>query len=307
MIKNSLTVLFLLAVMQLMAQPKIKKDPVKLISELDGYCMNAQWAPTGDAIAYTGQKYQGITVVDAKGANGKVITKDANVGFGYLWSADGKTILARPMVEEQGVRFRQIASYAVETGAKTVLADRSDNVKSLPVWANGDTQVMFYSDNGKRTVSSAKMGLKSVVTQKTSEFIDCIFKGEAGECLPGDQFKGRYIFNQALSPNKSKIAFQVNGLGLYVANVDGSGLLSLGSGEQAVWMPDGDYLLVAVTKDDGAMVTKGSIEAIDVQTGEHYSLLSHEDIIALNPAISPNGKSLLVDNARDGAIYLVEL
>ena len=290
------------------SQFKIAKEPSKIISSNEIRFMNANWSPDGGKIAFSSEKYMGLWVSDDEGNNVRMITSDMSAGFSYLWSSDSKTILARPVIVENDRRYSQIATYSVNDNKKTVLIDKSRNIKSLPVWIDGDARVAVLINDGVQKINSGKTVLnKNSTIDKTELLGRNIVKTEKPISISNPKFEGRYIFNLVQSPNGNKVVFQVNGLGLYVSNSDGSDLKYIGRGEQASWMPDNKNVVVTMVKDNGEVFTSGDIEVVNVITGENISLLSNKKYIALNPSISSDGKKILFDNANDGAIYLLEI
>ncbi|MBS7410776.1 MAG: PD40 domain-containing protein, partial [Muribaculaceae bacterium] len=49
---------------------------------------NPRWSPDGSKIAFTKLGYEGVLVMDADGANKKVISQGAGEGFEFKWSID---------------------------------------------------------------------------------------------------------------------------------------------------------------------------------------------------------------------------
>jgi len=133
--------------------------------------------------------------------------------------------------------------------------------------------------------------------------------GVASEVEALKSFSEYMIFNPVLSPGGDKIVFQVSrGKGMYVCNADGSGLRSLGAkAENATWTPDGKYIVVMSTEDDGHVVTKGELITIDVATGVRTTLLSSSKYIAFDPVISPDGTKLTFENIADGVTYVMDI
>ncbi len=290
------------------SQFKIAKEPTKIISSDEMVYMNANWSPDGENIAFTSEKNKGLWVSDAQGKNAKIITSDINAGFSYEWSSDSKTILSRPVIMENNKRYSQIAIYSVRDSKKTVLIDKTRNIKSLPIWIDGDSRVAVLTVDGVKKINSGKTILNKKSTVDKTELLGRnIVKTDKSISINNSRFEGRYIFNVVQSPNGTKVVFQVSGLGLYVSNADGSDMKNIGYGEQASWMSDNENIVITNIQDDGEVVTSGEIEVLNVTTGKIITLLSDKKYTALNPSVSPDGKKILFDNVNDGAVYVLEL
>ncbi len=294
-----------------LAQPKGSGEPQKLIKVDGQYFMQPRWSPDGAKIGFAGEKYNSIWVTDAQGHSLKKITGDFNAGFGFAWSQDGKSILARPSKVENHRQLYMVKLYDADSGDETLLQAPSANLKHLPVWADGDTRVAMVLNHQLHEVATGKPALKSssMPAAEVLKFNGELVSGVAGgkNNIEFPQFSGRYLFNLKSSPSGKKVVFQVNGLGLYLSNSDGTNLVHLGQGEQASWMPGEKYVVVTQVEDDGEVITKGELFAVDVATGTYFPLMANPQVIALNPAVSPDGSELLFNNPADGAIYLLKL
>lgn len=289
------------------AQFKVKKKPVRLISSNKHVCMNAEWAPDGQTIAFTAEKNKGIYLCDKKGKNIRMLTNDENAGFGFSWSGQGNKILVRSLCRTNGQHLNEVALYDVKSHDKKVLVEASRNVKSLPQFIDGDASVVLVQNDQLVRLATGLTSLKSGAKQEAAVVNSAVMKGKVESFAKMSQFEGRYIFNQSYSPNGKKVAFQVNGLGLYVSNLDGSGLTHLGYGEQASWLPDNKHVLVVEVKDNGSTITEGIIKVVNVSSAVAQVLLADSEIVALNPSVSSDGTRVLIDNVADGAIYMFEI
>jgi Tol biopolymer transport system component len=302
--------LFMAMIEPSLAQPVQGTTPRKIIGDENRIYMRPQWSPDGSKIAFTSEKNRGIWISNAKGNKISQVTDDSEAGFGFLWSADSKTILARPVVVENDRRFHQIKTYNSETLEARVILDKTRKLQSMPVWSNNDTEVTFLIDNNVEKRSSGLSPLKSASKDIPGVVaFGNTFKSSAkpAEPIEFERFKNRYIFNIRTSPNGEKMAFQVNGLGMFICNTDGSGLKSLGFTEQASWMPDNRYIVATKVEDNGIAITSGEIVLIDTETASQFTLLNDSGFIALNPSVSPDGDKVLFENLTDGAIYLMPL
>ena len=294
-----------------LAQPRLQGEPERIIALSDMTVLNPMWSPDGEWIAFSADRHDGIWVSRFDGSNIRQITADTGSGFGFSWSEDATKILSRSAVMTNFRKFHNVKVYDVKTGDARTILEQSRQLKGLPVWSNGDEQVVMILGKDVKKVDSGIQSLKkSGGTEKTAvPFSGTLVQTTLGEpttpMVDFPEFQGRFVFNSIASPQGDKVVFQVSGLGLFVAGIDGQGLKQIGHGEQASWMPDGRFVVVSLVKDDGKVVRSGELFAVDVVTGSYYPLLSRADIVALNPDISRDGKKMLFENSLDGSIQIV--
>lgn len=295
----------------LMAQPRSVNAPRVLISEDDQFFVNATWSPDGQTIAFSAANFNGIWLADANGENKRLLTADEAAGFGFSWSPDGKHILARTAVTENRRRFHQVKVFDTENSSYVILQEKTRQLTGLPVFTPDGSQVAMVMDHnlelktvGKETARRIDGNTSMVYPVKDKIMSTQLATRESKEVA---DFDGRFIFNERLSPDRKKMVFQVQGKGLYVVNTNGTGLIHLGHGEYASWMPDNEYVVVSLVEDNGHYITGGELYAIHVKTGQSHHLTAHTDIAALKPAVSPCGKWVAFDNPDNGNIYIMEL
>jgi Tol biopolymer transport system component len=306
-----LPALFFMMQSSLFAQPQAAGEPSVLISSPMHNFMNAVWSPDGQTIAFSTDNFNGIWLADADGSNLRQLTDDGAVGFGFSWSPDGSFILGRPAVYENRRRYHQVKIYDVNTKQQEVLLDNTRDLYGLPAWSPDGSQVAMVLDGKIEFRTSEKLEKNS---SETSGSVIYAINGKLfniNQVTRSDveitAFEGRTIFNVSISPNRSKVAFQVQGKGLYVLNTDGSQLKHLGQGEHASWLPGSDYIVVTMVEDDGHYITGGELYAVNVITGEYHHLTGHTQAVALKPAVSPCGHWVAFENPNDGNIYVMEL
>ncbi|MDG5799085.1 hypothetical protein QA597_01755 [Marinilabiliaceae bacterium ANBcel2] len=293
--KNLVLSIFILCSSVLIAQPKVVNTAEVVIVPFDnGLVMNPSWSPDGKLIAFTFEKHEGIWISDSNGDNIRELSSDKGAGFGYSWSHDSKKIVARTVSKIDGRRYHNIKVYDVNTMEEKVLFSERRDLKGLPQWSEDGSRVTIDTESGVKSVALRDDSLKSSILEEVEDF-------------DFPEFEGRYIFNRRLSPDRSSTVFQVSGKGLYIANSDGSDLRYLGLGEQAAWMPCGDYIIVTIVDDDGKVITAADLYSVDVKTGDYSSLFEDESFLSLNPHVSADGAYLLFDNPQDGSIYRLEL
>lgn len=295
------------------AQPTICDQPVLLIPSSGRIWLNPVWSPDGRYLAFSSEKYKGLWVATSDGSRKWKVSDRDGVGFGFSWSADSKTILARPSEYRNFHKTQWVELIQAETGTSRVMTVSEGQIQGLPQWANGDKHLAVIN-NGK--IQWMESGKEPNETPVEKAEISVIFPVE-GKLLKASlaksetevlaDFGSNIIFNLACSPDSKNFAFQVAGRGLFVIKSDGSGLKNLGWGERPCWTPDGKYLVVMLTKDDGHQILQSDLYALDPETGQEFLLTGHTSVIALSPAVSPDGKKIAFENPKTGGIYYFKL
>jgi len=295
------------------AQPSPAGEPYLLIPPAGDAWLNPVWSPDGQYLAFSAEKYNGLWVANADGGNIRQISDRENAGFGFSWSADSKTILIRSSEFRNNRRYQSVKLVDVASGAEKELVEPGRGIRSVPQWAHRDLHVAVVKDEELLLLETGKAPRGLPVVEPESPVLfpveGKLFRSTAGQKDPNAlaDFGTQTIFNIAASPDGSKLAFQVAARGLYVLNTDGSGLRNLGWGERPCWTPDGKFLIVMLTKDDGHNIIEGDLYAIDPATGAEYLLTGHTSIIALSPSVSPDGKRIAFENPDKGGIYVLDI
>ncbi len=292
-------------------QPKVSGKPSILIKNEGNSYLNAVWSPDGKSIAFSSDRHDGIWKSDYRGKNIVKITDDKGVGFGFVWSGDSESILGRSSVIENNRRYQTVKVYNTKTGGEKVILEKTRQLQGLPTWSHDDSKVAMVVANQVKFTESGKTSLKSSISPsyvtKFGEGLVVSPNKTKDEIVVFPEFAGRFIFNSRISPKGNKIVFQVSGKGLFVSDLNGGNLLHLGFGEHASWLPEGKFIIVTMVKDNGQVITAGWLYAVNIETGAYYPILTDNEIIALKPCVSPNGKKILFDNPKNGAIYILEI
>lgn len=264
----------LLCALPAMGQVRAASAPELLLSAPVGL-MAPVWSPDGSSIAVTTDNYCGIYVAKADGTDLRTVTADAGAGYRMQWSADGQSLQGRATL------------------------------------AGGERQMRTYGLDGKVTArgaarrTAAQPGADSAAGIYAAMLSDA---ANAANKVPAlAQFAGSVIINPALSPDGSKIAFQVPGKGMWLIGADGSSLRSLGRGSHPAWLPDSRTIVYTIVEDNGSEFTSSALMSADTATGATATLLGGSALLPLTPAVSPDGKRVAFENARNAAIYVMNL
>ena len=261
----------------LMAQPTAWSEP-QLFIKAEQSLMAPVWSPDGSKIAVTGDNFIGIWVVNADGTELKQVSQAPGAGYQMRW-ASPQEILSTPYSIENQKRMTRIERVDASTGKIQQVAPPTRNfLRSTVVGATSAYQIML---DEPKDATSKIAGLSD--------------------------YAGKWIINPALSPDGTKIAFQIVTKGLFVCNADGTGLVSLGKGSHASWLPDSHNLMMTLINDDGHHFVSSDIYCVNVDNGNAINITASSETIPVTIAMSPDGTKLAFDNDTDGAIYIINL
>lgn len=263
----------------LMAGNLTAGQPTKFATSPNGL-MAPVWSPDGSKIAAAGPNYTGIYVFNADGSNARQITPAEGAGYKMVWTADGSEVIGRTNVRD-GIRV----------------------MHEMKAWNATDGTVRTITPVSRMNVTPGAMKATNNIYKTMTENA-----GEATSLISSlAQFAGETVINPALSPDGSKIAFQIPGNGMWLINADGTGLKSLGKGSHPAWMPDNATVIFTVVTDDGNNFTGSTIYSMDINDMKAEKLVANTDLIPLTPAVSPDGSKLVFENAKDASLYIVNL
>lgn len=284
---------------------RVAGPPARLL--LDGPFARPLYAPDGSRLAFTRPDLSGLFVAPAEGGAVRRLTDAPAAGFGFAWSPDGQHLAARPARFDGPRRADALVLYDAADGSARLLLDFRLAPVALPVWAAGGAEVWLPG----RTVERFATGLPAAAG-KAADAPALVLDGVALARVAAD---GRLeplplpvegaVLNPALSPGGDRVAFEVLGGGLYVMQVDGSGLRALGDGHRPRWSPDGRWLVVQRTEDDGHRFTASDLYAVRADGGAAVRLTDTRDRLEMNPAWRPDGRAIAFDTLDEGALYVL--
>lgn len=275
--KLIIAVALVLPGMSAMAQPMSWSEPQPFIKS-EHSLMAPVWSPDGSQIAVTGDNFIGIWVADANGNNLRQVSESAGAGYKMLWNSN-QEITSTPYTVVDGKRMTRIEQVNVSTASVKQVAPAMRNLKRSAV-------------EGASSIYQIMLDEPQNATSMIAELSD---------------YAGKWIINPVLSPDGSRIAFQIVTKGLFVCNADGSGLIELGKGSHASWLPDSRNLMMTCIVDDGHRFTSSDIYCVNVDKRSAVNITPTSDVIPVTIAVSPDGRRVAFDNDTDGAIYIINL
>ena len=269
---------FMCACGTLLAQPKSFGNPQLLIKAGQGL-MAPTWSPDGSKIAVTGDNFIGIYVANADGSNLRQVSDATGAGYKMTWS-DADNITSTPYTMVDNRRMTRIENVNVKTRAIKEVAPAVRNFKPSTAMKRKGSVIEIMVDDPLHA----------------TELIQSL-----------NQYSGKMVLNPALSPDGSKIAFQIVGNGLFVCDANGNNVVSLGKGSHASWLPDNVNVMVTRIEDNGDVFTKSDIYCVNTTNGSAVNITPNTQAIPVTIAVSPDGKKVAFDNDTDGCIYVIDL
>lgn len=286
------------------AQPSSASQPQMLIKAPHGL-MAPVWSPQGDKIAVTADNYTGIYVADADGSNIQQLSNEPGAGYKMVWSADGKQILGRTNIVENARVHHEVKVWNIESGKATTIVAKTRDLKGTPTWQSA-SDILVANRTGIKNISTKTLAM----TPSKANVYEIMVNDPAGAAakIPAlNAYSNKIIINPAISPDGTKVAFQIPGNGLFVCDADGNNLKNLGKGSHASWLPDNENIIMTRIQDNGQQFTASDIYSINTTTVKTVLLTGNTDIIPLTPSVSPDGQKVVFENATDASIYIINL
>lgn len=279
--------------------------PVRLVA--DGQAsMHPVWSPDGAWIAFTRAGYTGLWLADADGRTIRQLTDAPAAGFGFSWSPDGTALVTRTARLDGRRRLDAVTVFALD-GTATALTDERAAMTDVPRWI-GPRHVALRTDDGL-DVYALDVGARAVPTES---FVIAQPDGGLALAQPATgalrevgPFQETRVLNVTPSPDGARVAFEVYGGNLFVMDRDGTNVIDLGAGSRPTWSPDGRWIAVMTTQDDGHTFTAADLVAVRSDGSARVVLTQTPDRLEMNPSWSPDGRRIAFDDAADGALYVL--
>ena len=256
-------------------------------------------SPDGRYVAITSKGYTGLWTMRTDGYSLRQFSTARGAGYIKRWSPDSKWILYRENNSDRQVLkigevfTRNISSIRISVKKfedvhwidSDKLYLRSDVIISyqrsgLNVQNNKKSRTIVYTDSEKIYLETAG--------KKSTDIIDPVL--------------GVQYLDPVLSPDGSKVAFQIVGGNLQVYELNNFQLHDLGSGSSPKWSPNGKDVVYQLTKGDGQHVISSEIYLIKFDGTDKLQLTDTQYIHEMRPSFYPKGNRIIYDTDLLGEI-----
>ncbi len=287
-----------------------KGDPIAL-SKPGEYYMSPRWSPGGDQVAVGGPSYTGLYLLEFPTGNVTQVSSDYSAGYGFAWSHDGTHIASKISHFEKMRRSHTLVSFNLSDGSMQKLSEPRTRMSGIPVWTANDSHIyLTFAEKFESFSSSATNG--DLADSEFHYIRDGRFQSrvqpQSAEAIENTFFIDQdHIYSYALSPDETQVVYSTAGQNLWLANVDGSNRKSLGRGSAPAWSPDGEWIALMLTFDDGHSITGSEIYIIHAKDGARINVTNTPAIHEMNPQWSPDGTWIVYDTDQLGQIFVQQV
>lgn len=293
------------------AQFKVTGSPEKLAGTEGQTFLAPKCSPDGRFAAVTGANYKGLWIINLDSGERMQVTDEDAAGYGFTWSKDSKSILTRVAKFEGSKRYNAVKLFNIEAGSSLMISEYSTSLHDLPKWSSDNEKIYFYNKGNLEVHPSGHKALSKSSAQEKEIFLNenKLSSGipGSGEFKPVDALKDQQCINMNVSPDGSKVVFEIYGGNLFVMNSDGTGLRDLGKGYRAAWSPDSRHVVYMISEDDGHQFTSSDLYVSSADGTEKQRLTTTDDKYEMDPNWSPDGTKIYYSEDREGAVYSISI
>lgn len=278
----------------------VKVESINKINLPQGVYVNIPTiSPDGSFVVVSDLDNRSLKSIDLATGSSKLLT-DNGSGHDVKISADGRTVVFRQKtVNKNHMTMTGLRSVDRISGKTTEIVKPSRNLNAGFSVAEGSVTAVEKGRVKTKGLNGAKATAAPVVSINYGH-LDVTVNGKTTTIDP--QGRGSYLW-PALSPDGTKIVYWLAGAGCFVCNLDGSNPVKLGVLRATKWI-DNNTLVGMHDIDDGTFITSSELIATDLK-GTRQTLTG-SDVIAINPSVSADGKTL-VFSTPEGELYMVKL
>lgn len=245
--------------------------------DISGEVYHPVLSPDGSTLLFTSVNYTGLNSLNLATGEISVIDKSVAAGFEPTFSLDGSKIYYRTAVKINRLLNHDVRCYDVNAAKVSELEKPNRNTRALkaidqPTYAVTDFDHINVVVNGKLTK------LDPVADAHSYQWA-------------------------SISPDGTRILFTEPFQGVFICNLDGTGLKSVMTrGDFPCWIDDNTVAAV-VSHDDGYIVTDAAVVLANLASGDTVNATTPEYIVGELTA-SPATRSIIFTTV-EGELYQI--
>jgi Tol biopolymer transport system component len=292
------------------------KGSIRIVSVkkiISGDYLSPQFTADGKKIVFTGENFRGLWISNIDGSGIQKISDELLAGWKPVSTKYNEIIFRTGEITDKGEINYSIKKYDLSTKKIVQLyAGKNEDVYPPKVSKFHDN-IVFVKD---RKLASIKLrDVKGAPPLKQQ--VDKITFSDGGKVWyltpaldkPVEISKGRETCGgDELSPDGKKVAYlhgNTNSIIIYDFETDKE--INVGEGSTVAWSPDSQWIAYSVSCDDGHYIIHSDIFIVRADGSGRQRLTFTEDIAEVNPSWSPDGKSIVCEDALGSGIYLINL
>lgn len=258
-------------------------------------------SPNGDYLLLSTDYNKGLTKFDLATSTSEQITAAPGAGFDARISRDGNNVVYRETsFTDKHLRMVSLKSHNLATRTDKELVKPTRKLEGVQV-AEATALAVEGGKLKSKSLNGAKAEKSPVLYTDQNYRLFVNVNGKAAQLTPLGETK-RYLW-PALSPDGTKALFFVGGDAAYVCNLDGTGLLKLGTLRAAKWLND-NVVVGMNDKDNGEFTISSEIVAVNLQG--QSQVLTGKNVIAVYPYPTATGDKVAFHTPA-GEAYIINI
>lgn len=250
-------------------------------------------SPDGRFLAFTGEDYRGLKLLDLETGQIRTLSHAEGAGFHASWSEGSHSIAFRTSSGAPTPKLRIVVAHP---DGVTETASRLEDSLSLPVW-RGDRLFFMTFRGGKATLKRA--GPKPAGPETPPPLVSPdgrIWLGfEDSDAVEAVTPIGKIYSIAVLSPDGRQFVAECLDGHLYLGSGQDGKLEDLGVGSYPSFVRNGSALLFERASDNGQTLTPSGIFLMDLKTREVRAVTATPNCLDRRPQMSGDGHTIFYE------------
>ena len=260
----------------------------------------AAFAPSGDYLLLSSPSHRGLVKFDLASKKATTLTTAEGAGYNAQIMANGANVVYREKsISHDKLTYTAVKQVDVATLNKVTLVEPTRDLQAVAV--EGNTAI---------TTTRGKMNLRAMDGKTTAtrpvisseNLLLYIHNGSEQRLFAPQGTEVTYIW-PSLSPDATRVLYYVGATGCFVANLDGTEVISMGQIRAPKWLNNNTIVGMRDT-DNGVFVTSSVIVAKTLAGTEQ--VITGDDTIAMFPLTNADGTKIVFSTPA-GEVYMMNV